>query len=352
VRRWKRLLKRTVQTLVGGIILLICVGATYEFISERIDARRFPQRGRSIPLGPEFHNISLNLDCSGGDRPAGLAGQNALPTVILDSGLGVPAIGWKLVQDQVAKFTRVCSYDRAGYGWSDAGPLPRTSLQIARELHALLTTAGEKGPFVLVGHSFGGINVRVYTGQYPHEVVGMVLVDPMHEDQYQKFPVPFRLQLPTDTQLTIADVLLRLGITRALEGNSGGSNSSNEFMQQVVATQRSAKYLAVTNEEIRAFPRSAEQVRAAGNLGDRPLIVLTAGKVPPVATLPAGATRKDLEELHRIWVDELQISEAHLSSHGKRIMVADSDHMIPFERPDAIVAAIREVCDVANERSR
>jgi hypothetical protein len=89
-------------------------------------------------------------------------------------------------------------------------------------------------------------------------------------------------------------------------------------------------------------------VRTAGNLGDRPLIVLTAGKVPTVATLPEGAT---LEELHRVWVDELQISEAHLSRRGKRIMVADSDHMIPFERPDAIVAAVREVCEASSTSS-
>jgi pimeloyl-ACP methyl ester carboxylesterase len=352
-RRWKRLLKRTVQALAGGVILLACVGAAYEFVAERMDARHFPQRGRSIQLGPEFQNISLNLDCSGRDPPAGLVGQNALPTVILDSGLGVPAIGWKLVQDQVAKFTRVCSYDRAGYSWSDSGPLPRTSLQITRELHALLTTAGEKGPFVLVGHSFGGLNVRVYTGQYPHEVVGMVLVDAMHEDQYQKFPAPFRrFQPPSDTQLMITDVLLHLGIARALQGNSGGSNSSNEFMQQVAAAQWSAKFNTANTEEIRAFAQSAEQVRAAGNLGDRPLIVLTAGKALPASVLPEGATPKDLEELHRVWVDELQISEMHLSTRGKRIIVTDSGHLIPFERPDAIVAAIHEVCDVANQRSR
>ena len=351
---WKRLLKRTAQILAGGTILLACAGAAYEFLAERADARRFPQQGRSIRLGPEFQNISLNLYCSGPARPAVAAGASALPTVILDSGLGVPAIGWKLVQDQVAQFVRVCSYDRAGYGWSDAGPLPRTSLQIARELHALLTTAGEKGPFVLVGHSFGGFNVRVYTGQYPHDVVGMVLVDASHEDQLQKFPVVVRRALlapPTDTQLTIADILLHVGITRALQGSPDTSNSHNEFTQQVAALKRSAKFYAATTHELRAFPQSAEQTRVAGNLGDRPLIVLTAGIADPLDALPQGATPKDLEEMHSVWVNELQVSEMHLSMRGKRIMVADSDHMIPFERPDVIVAAIREVCDAAGNES-
>src|SRR5690242_3763287 len=95
-------------------------------------AREFPQRGKSIQLGAQFQNVSLNLNCSG-PEPTATAGGTTFPTVILDSGLGVPAFGWNFVQTEVAKFTRVCSYDRAGYGWSSPGPLPRTSSQIAKE---------------------------------------------------------------------------------------------------------------------------------------------------------------------------------------------------------------------------
>jgi len=103
--------------------------------------------------------------------------------MILDSGMGGPALDWVLVQPEVAKFTRVCSYDRAGYGWSDVSPVSRTSLHITQELKALLDAAGEKGPFVLVGHSFGGYNVRVFTDRYPKQVVGLVLVDASHPDE-------------------------------------------------------------------------------------------------------------------------------------------------------------------------
>jgi pimeloyl-ACP methyl ester carboxylesterase len=106
--------------------------------------------------------------------------------VLLDSGMGVPAMGWMKVQPEVAKFTHVCSYDRAGYGWSDPGPEPRTSAQIATELKAVLDAAGERGPFVLVGHSFGGFNVRVFAGLQPKQVLGMVLVDASHEDWKQR----------------------------------------------------------------------------------------------------------------------------------------------------------------------
>jgi pimeloyl-ACP methyl ester carboxylesterase len=167
-------------------------------------------------------------------------------------------------------------------------------------------------------------------------------------------PAPFRralTELRTDTELTIENILDHLGITRALEGSPETSNSSGELIQQVAALQRSAKFSTVTTNELRAFAQSARQVRAAGNLGDRPLIVLTAGKAEPAIDLPEGTTPADLAKWRRIWVDELQINEMHLSTSGQRVVVADSGHMIPFERPDAIVTAIREVCEAARDRS-
>ena len=97
--------------------------------------------------------------------------------------MGVPALGWFKVQPEVAKFARVCSYDRAGCGWSEAGPEPRTSLQIAGELKALLAASGEKGPYILVGHSFRGFSVRVLAGQFPNQVAGVVFADASHEDE-------------------------------------------------------------------------------------------------------------------------------------------------------------------------
>jgi len=124
------------------IVSLAMTGALYEMIGRWRDAQRFPQRGHFVQAG----SIRMNIDCSG----------RGLPTVILESGSGGPSVDWLMVQPEVAKFSRVCSYDRAGYGWSDPGPEPRSSLQIAHELKQLLQAAGEKGPYVLVGHSMGG----------------------------------------------------------------------------------------------------------------------------------------------------------------------------------------------------
>lgn len=329
--------------MAGSIALLLIVGAVYEFIAARVDARLFPQEGRSVQLGPEFQDIRLNLDCSG--PPA--TGVPA-PTVILDSGHGVPAVGWKFVQADVAKFARVCSYDRAGYAWSSTSTTPRTSLQIAKELHALLETAGEKGPFVLVGHSFGGYNIRVYADQYPHDVAGMVLVDASHEDQLSRMPPSMRalLEPPSDSQLQIVSVLRSLGILRALGGDPSEEGLPQDFVRQLNYLQHS-QFMATTAAELRSFEQSAAQVRDAGTLGDRPLIVLTAGKYDSALELSMGISQQDIDEQHRIWVDELQASHAQLSTRGKQLIIEDSAHMIPFERPDAVVAAIREVLEAA-----
>jgi pimeloyl-ACP methyl ester carboxylesterase len=139
-----------------------------------MDSQRSPEAGRLVDVGG--HQLKIN--CTG----------RGSPTVILESGLGDVLGEWRRAQAQISNFTRVCSYDRAGYGESDAGPLPRTSSQISGELHALLQNAGEHPRFILVGHSFGGYNVRVFNGQYPNEVAGVVLADSTQEDEYELLP--------------------------------------------------------------------------------------------------------------------------------------------------------------------
>jgi pimeloyl-ACP methyl ester carboxylesterase len=344
-RRLKRIVRWIFLALFVLVVVAAIVGASYEAIGNSADARRFPQQGQSFSLGTEFANLKLNLDCQG----------QGSPTVILDSGLGVPGVGWRPVQMEAAKFTRVCWYDRAGYGWSDASAAPRTSLQIVKELHALLTAANEKGPFVLVGHSFGGYNVRVYNGQYPTEVVGMVLVDASHEDQRSRMPPGLQATMAkAEEQLKrqemLAPLLIRFGIARFTQRSQPPPQGvSKEFAQEMQYLQMQTKFIEASGSELSLFsPQSADQVRAAGNLEDKPLVVLTAGKNVSPSDLPPGTSMKDFDDFHQIWVNELQVKEANLSTRGKRIIVADSDHMIPFERPDAIVDAIRDVCADVN----
>jgi pimeloyl-ACP methyl ester carboxylesterase len=341
VKRW---IGRGLLGLLALVIMAAAMGACYQALGNRADARRFPQQGKSVSLGPAFDNLTLSIDCRG----------QGSPTVILDSGLGVPAIGWNPVQTEIAKFTRVCSYDRAGYGWSGASPEPRTSIQIVKELHALLEAANEKGPYILVGHSFGGYNVRVYNGQYPGDVVGMVLVDASHEDQNDRMSAAIQAFMKKSIQdlkrqQMLAPLLIRFGVARFAQRNQGEAPGvSKEFGQEMLYLQMQPKFIDASASELGSLAESAKEVRAAGNLGDKPLVVLTAGKSADASQLPPGFPKKDFDDFHEVWVNDLQVKESQLSSHGKRIMVPDSDHMIPFERPDTIVAAIHEVFAAAN----
>ena len=304
--------------------MLAIAGALYEGLAHRADARRFPEPGRPVDVG----GFRLKLNCTG-------AGS---PTVVLESGLGDVSIEWEPVQSGIARFTRVCSYDRAGYGGSDAGPKPRTSQQIAQELHSLLKNAGEKPPFILVGHSFGGYNVRVFNGHFPDEVAGMVLVDSVQEDQYKLLPpvwnrVGSDLRAHYRSQARWAPVLVSLGIERVRLQARGQAENSYLYLQ--------SKYLAARSDELEHIQISAEQARAAGSLGDKPLVVLTAGTKPAAGTL--GLSEQDWDEYQRVWADDLQLRLARLSSRGKRELVEDSGHDIPSERSDAVVNAVREV---------
>jgi pimeloyl-ACP methyl ester carboxylesterase len=326
VGRW---LKRIAWTLVGIAVALAIAGAAYQAIATRQDAQRFPQRGKSVDIG----GFSLNLDCAG-------TGSH---TVILESGLGAPAASWALVQPDVAKFTRVCSYDRAGYGWSDPSPLPHTSLAIAKELHALLLNAGIAPPYILVGHSFGGFNVRVYAGQYPDEVAGVVLVDSSHEDQKARMPAKLREWSEAKQARRLEPfmpLLIRLGVVRLLLRHQFDSIQIPQPMKdELLYLSLQTQFVHAMVAENLAFDESAQQARAAGTLGDKPLIVLTARRSLDLPEVPAA----EMQAFRNVWVNELQPSLVRLSTRGQRIMVEQSDHLIPFEQPQAILSAIRLV---------
>jgi pimeloyl-ACP methyl ester carboxylesterase len=326
------------------IVVLVITGGAYELLADWHDARRFPQHGKLIQAGP----IKLNLDCSGqGGR-----------TVILDIGTGL-AREWQLVQPEVAKVARVCSYDRAGSGWSEPGPEPRTSSQIATELKTLLDAAGEKGPYILVGHSIAGLHARSFAGKFPQEVAGMVLVDGASEDD-DRLKLPDAVQKRQDRQELVDRILtpieIHFGIERLLVAggwadrrkiiepnwNVDAFRLSPEAVEELFYLDRRASHRHELARENALFYESSDQVRTRGAFGDKPLIVLTAGRPVPVPFLHEPLVTKP-EEGAAVWINELQGALVRLSTRGKQIVVPDSDHMIPFERPDAVISAIREV---------
>lgn len=315
-------------------LLSIVTGVAYQFDKLRADARRFPQEGRSVDIG----GYKLNINCKG----------EGSPTVILEAGLGVPAISWRNVQAGIAKFTRVCSYDRAGYDWSDPGPMPRTTSQVVKELHTLLLNAGERPPYILVGHSFGGNPVRIYASHYPAEVAGIVLAETGHEDL--KLPENFQELVGQElsrrrSSQRWAQLLYWLGISR-FEARMDIENPAVPFDQQewnYFVLKPIFKATAIG--ELETLSEANEELRAAGNLGDKPLIVLIASDLR--FDLPLGPEEE--ADVHGLRVD-FEKRLALLSTRGKWVMVSGTSHMIPFERPDSIVNAVQELSVGAPDR--
>jgi pimeloyl-ACP methyl ester carboxylesterase len=335
----------SVKTLLVPVVLLLG-GASYQLLADWYDGHRFPRHGQLIKAGP----IQLNLDCSGHGRHS----------VILDIGTGL-AREWQLVQPEVAKFARVCSYDRAGSGWSEPAPEPRTSPQIASELKQVLDAAGEKGPYILVGHSIAGLHVRAFAGKFPEEVAGMVLVDGASEDD-DRLKLPDALQKRQERQDMVnriaTPIEIHFGIERLLVAAGWADRRkiiepnwdvdafrlSPEAIEELFYLDRRAGHRYELERENAEFYESGRQIRAltTHTLGDKPLIVLTAGRPVPLPLLHDPLITAP-EEGAKVWIDELQGALVQLSTHGRQIVVPDSDHMIPFERPDAVVSAIREV---------
>ena len=330
LRRWVR---RVFWTFLALLVLAAACGAVYQTISERLDRKRFPQVGHSVDVG----GFSLNLNCIGKGNP----------TVILESGLGIPAIGWQLVQPEVAKFATVCSYDRAGYGWSDPGPFPRTSREIARELHTLLENARVPPPYVLVGHSFGGFNMRLFNHLYPTEVAGVVFVDASQEDQELKMRRSIRETNAKDLRQlqrmnSVMGFLINLGIARAgMTRSLDTQNLPRDLRDELIYLQLQRKFVDAMVAEESSFDESADQVRGAGTLGNKPVIVLTAGAFVDIPGVP----KEDSDEFFASWVGELQPRLAHLSSRGRQVVLLNSHHLIPFEQPQAVVNAVEEVVE-------
>lgn len=306
-------LRRFTFAGVGLVLALAAAGAAWQAIAGAIETRRFPERGRSVDLGGR----RLRLSCTGTGKP----------TVVLEAGIGGLLDSWRSVQPEIERFTRVCSYDRAGYGASDPGPMPRTSAAIADDLHELLGRAGERPPFLLVGHSFGGYNVRVFNGRYPAVVAGIVLVDAPQEDQFRLLPPEWSaasdaLRRRYTTQARWALPYIWLGIARAQLHWQGADEGTFRILRP--------RYLRARASEMEAMDQSAAQARAAGHIADTPLVVLTAGD-----SLDARS--------QRIWETEVQPRLARLSARGRQIVIPRSSHNMPEDRPDAIVEAVRQL---------
>lgn len=254
--------KRGLTALIILVAVLAVLGFVYETAAEASDRQTYLAPGQLLTIdGHQMH-----IDCTG----------EGSPTVILEAAGGHFSAEWARVQPEIAQTTRVCAYDRAGYGWSEPGPEPRDAEHVANELHSLLAAAHVPPPYVLVAHSVGGIYVRVFNADYPGETVGMVLVDSSHPDQW------VRQGESTDAlqaMASVSAVISRVGLMRLAFG-SQNLGLPAEQNAAVIADLSSSQYWDTQRADMVFIAQSIEQGQAAGDLGDLPLEVLAAVDYP------------------------------------------------------------------------
>jgi pimeloyl-ACP methyl ester carboxylesterase len=249
-------------------------------------------------------------------------------------------LDWQLVQPEVAGFARVCTYDRGGAGWSEPGAQPRTSQQFVEELHTLLGNGRVEGPYVLVGHSLGGTNMQLYASQHPDEVAGMVLVDSALED-IDLLPIIESVSLSP----VWGKILATIGVLRLLNTvDYPFSELPPDTQDELLAITSGTRQVYEAADEQSSFGESIEEHLAAPMLlGDKPLIVLTAGPLQQEGTDLSQEQMDQLDKAHT----RSQADLTQRSQNSKQIIVEDSGHYIHLEQPNLVIDAIREVVEAA-----
>jgi steroid delta-isomerase-like uncharacterized protein len=298
-----------------------------------VHAQEIPAPGRLVDVGG--HRLHLHCLGEGG------------PMVVIDAGVGGWSIFYRGIQERVAAETRTCAYDRAGLGWSEPGPAPRTSARMAEELHALLDGAGLEPPFVLVGHSLGGYNARLFADRYPAEVAGVVLAESAHEEQWERLPRQARELIPAaaDGYRGAAEAA-RVGALPAGSVPPWPFPERAELGAAYEAEMASPETYEAMAAEMAASIESAAEVAGTGDLGGRPLAVVTARN----SFAAFEGTGIPIAPANEAWL-AMQAELVGLSTVGVQFW-SDGDHRIHRTDPDLVVEAILHVVRAARETAR
>jgi pimeloyl-ACP methyl ester carboxylesterase len=336
---WRGLLAVLLLTLLVTILALIV-----ETIRERRDAERFPPRGEMIDIGGR----SLHLDCRGDGWPA----------VVIDAGAQDWSTGWRRPQKALARSTRVCTYDRAGLGWSDPTPEPHDGAHMVEDLHRLLRAAGVEQPVVLVGHSLGGMLNRIYYDRFPEDVAGMVLLEPGDPDQLDAMFEDLIGESGGEPALGawvdgLASAAARLGLVRWMYRNlwkdKGYPDEEVAETRALIARPRAVRALAST---MRHMPVTGALTRRNRSLGDIPLKVVYSSKFDEY-----GTRFESDEERHEFRAESFAFWNelVGLSSRGREPVMIDGANHMTMVRDDRywpqVVTVILEIVDEVREAS-
>jgi hypothetical protein len=342
--KWKTAALAVTIAGAGILALALVSGLLYEQTQRTRDRERYPQVGHSVDIGGR----TLNLDCIGAGAPAVILASGANwavssgvrdPKTIFANGGPRPGYSWVPVQRALSAVTTVCWYDRAGSGWSDLGPYPRDSASQARDLHALLGAARIAPPYVLVGESSAALDARVYTGFYPAEVAGLVLANwadpalfldpPTHPGKRAK-RIPEMVYHGQDAMAQLFNMigLYRLGPVPPAPAPPQALTAAE--WNTIWFLSHSSKAISALMQDIASWRLSSAEARAGGNLGGRPLLVLSAGNIaaPPEFLVEWQAAQTDL---------------ARLSTRGRQTTVGKGAGDLLYDAPEAIAEAVRQV---------
>ena len=301
------------------IVVMLGIGLIYEWRGARADQKKYPPIGKLVAVG----GYRLHIYCLGEEKDS--------PVVVFEAGSGGGGMDWALVQPEVALFAPAFVYDRAGYGWSDRGPKPRTPEKIADELVLLLTNAGVPGPYILVGHAFGGILVRMFLKQHPDKVAGLVLIDSTHP----RILIDESAHLEAEVRrLRRVAIFRRLGLVRFM---------SKKIFQKVnrLPEEKRALYLALCRRNAYGVPDEvsgilAQEIDLSDSIGNLPLIVVSRSLVELFdGTIAAESQR---------W-QELQKELATLSANSTHIVADKGGRFVQFDQPEVVIAAIRQMVE-------
>ena len=292
------------------------------------------------------------------------AGEGA-PSIILDAALGGSSLSWSLVQPELAKLSRVCSYDRAGFGWSDAGPLPRTAGRIADELRTLLDRAGVPPPFLPVGHSFGGLVALIFAHRFRSETAALVLVDPAHAEDWAKPAPKEQVQIDRGVRLCrYGAITARLGLARIVAALVGlGQLTLARGMVKVASRGRLSRQDEAILAPIWKLPPEVRPVLS--QFWTKPqFFEALGGQIESICESAAqvlAATANGFDDLPLITISSTNPGDyrlrqqdrmAALSTRGRHVMASNSGHWVPLDEPQIVIDAVKEVLRSRDPGSR
>lgn len=314
------------------VLILLLGGFIYQASASRRDIAKYPAPGQLVKT--TYGDVHLN--CQGeGDV-----------TIILESGMGDSSLEWTEVQPAVAQFAKVCSYDRFGLGWSSPSKEALTATQIADNLQQALAEAKVEGPYLLVGHSIGGVYIRAFAQQFPEQVAGIVLIDSAHENQQSRLPAAVTKEdAAIKTIAKALRVMAPAGIPRALQlaDRMQGDDFPDDVRPAAMSRMYQTHFFTALLNEVRSAEMSTTQDSPPAGLGRTPLIVLSQGKDEN-----PGLSDEQFAQLKQNW-NEMQLELAALSANSERIIAEKSGHYIHHDQPELVIDAIRRVVETVQD---